>query len=159
RAFLCAAPGMDRPHGSSAPNPRAGADRSQSTVATTRVRKEGPRPLSVTERRWLLEQLLRRQTSEQAAGEPAATAKEASSMIGRPSSTATDPFAGGATGSGSAPVDPTVSPIAPPRFAERGAEPTAVPARPVEPGSEPTAAPAAPPRPTDQALASASPSI
>ena len=125
-------------------------------MAIARVHKEAPRPLNDTEQRWLLEQLLRRQTSEPAAAGAAATSKEASSMIVRPASTVTDPFAASATGSGSEPVDPGVVPIAPARFPERGAEPTAAPARPAEAGVELAEVPAAPPRLPDRPAAASS---
>jgi len=120
-------------------------------VATVRVRREGPRTLSAAEQRWLLDEVLRRRNSKQDAVHPPetgaaeATMKEASSMIERPMPTATDPNPAaraarraGATLGASAPMDPTVSPIAP-RFSERSAEATAVPERPIESGPEPTA--------------------
>lgn len=134
-------------------------------MAIVRVRREGPRTLSAAEQRWLLDQVLQQRTSRQAAGRApeavatADTAKEASSMIERPTSTALDPApvvrakrrSSAATGLAAAlaPIDPTVEPIAPrssehSELSERSAEATAVPARTIEPGSEPSAVPAAP---------------
>src|SRR5262249_24581722 len=104
--------------------------------AMMRVRRDGPRPLSATEQRWIVEQLRHRPTSEREAATGVATSKEASSMIGRPRSTATESIAAGATGSGSMPVDPTVNPIVPPRFPERGPTPSPEATQATDPGRE-----------------------
>jgi len=93
-------------------------------------------------------------------------------MIVRPSSTASEARAAGATGVGPIPIDPTVAPVTPPRFAERGAVPAAPVPRATEPDPETAATPlrlgeagfeestaaaaaAAPPRTADRPAASA----
>jgi len=57
-------------------------------------------------------------------------------MIGRPTSTATEPLAAGATGTGSMPVDPTVTPIVPPRFPSGGTTPSPEATQATDPGRE-----------------------
>ena len=127
-------------------------------MATARARKDSGRPLSEPERRWLLDQMLRRGSRTPAAAEAAAGAEEASSMIVRPAPAVPEPPPAPAPGAaaeagafsgpslrGGLPASPALAdPEAgaaapaggtaqrsPPRLAQRAASPTS---REPEPG-------------------------
>ncbi len=60
-------------------------------MATARARGDAGRTLRDTERRWLLDQMLRRQAEDPAVAEVAAGAEEASSVIVRPERVTSEP--------------------------------------------------------------------